>query len=135
MRRAVHQMLDIPPVFKDEVALSIVGPESAPELTRGGRYDAPGTQYLRAFLAARSRYAEDELARAVERGVRRYVILGAGFDTFAYRNPYAEYGLRVFEVDHPTTQAWKRAQLDHCGISIPDSVTFVPVDFERQTLD
>ena len=83
-------------------------------------------------MAARSRYAEDELACAVARGVRQYVVLGAGLDTFAYRNPHA--GLRVFEVDHPATQAWKREQLEAAGIVIPGGLTFVPVDFERQTL-
>jgi len=83
-------------------------------------------------MAARSRYAEDELARAVAQGVRQYVVLGAGLDTFAYRNPHP--CLRVFEVDHPATQAWKREQLASAGIAIPEALTFVPVDFERQTL-
>lgn len=83
-------------------------------------------------MAARSRYAEDELARSVADGVRQYVVLGAGLDTFAYRNPHPD--LRVFEVDHPATQAWKREQLQAAGIAIPSSLTFVPIDFERQTL-
>jgi methyltransferase (TIGR00027 family) len=83
-------------------------------------------------MAARSRYAEDELARAVAQGVKQYVVLGAGLDTFAYRNPYA--GLRVFEVDHPATQSWKRERLQAAEIAVPPSLTFVPVDFERQTL-
>jgi len=90
--------------------------------------------YLRAFLAARSRFAEEQLAAAIERGVRQYVLLGAGLDTFAYRDPYSATGLRVFEVDHPSTQAWKRERLREGGIAIPSSVVFVPVDFERQTL-
>ena len=77
------------------------------------------SSYLRAFVAARSRYAEDELALGVRRGVRQYVILGAGLDTFAYRNPYPEGVLHVFEVDHPATQAWKRARLDEIGIDTP----------------
>jgi methyltransferase (TIGR00027 family) len=85
-------------------------------------------------MAARSRYAEDQLARAVERGTRQYVILGAGLDTFAYRNPHAQRDLRVFEVDHPATQEWKRERLAAAGIAIPASVTFAPVDFEHQTL-
>ncbi len=83
-------------------------------------------------MAVRSRYAEDELAHAVAQGVAQYVVLGAGLDTFAYRNPHP--GLRVFEVDHPATQAWKREQLHAAGIEIPASLTFVPVDFEDQTL-
>jgi methyltransferase (TIGR00027 family) len=83
-------------------------------------------------MAARSRFAEDELARAVAHGVRQYVVLGAGLDTFAYRNPHS--GLRVFEVDHPATQAWKRERLEAAGIAIPTSLTFAPIDFERRTL-
>ena len=83
-------------------------------------------------MAARSRMPKTSSPRAVEHGVRQYVVLGAGLDTFAYRNPYP--GLRVFEVDHPATQAWKRGQLSAAGIAIPTSLTFVPVDFEQQTL-
>ena len=70
---------------------------------------------------------------AVAKGVRQYVVLGAGLDTFAYRNPFAY--LRVFEVDHPATQAWKRDQLQAGGIAIPDGFAFVAVDFEKQTLN
>ncbi len=66
--------------------------------------------------------------------MRQYVILGAGLDTFAYRSPYPGSRLRVFEVDHPATQAWKRARLDASGIDVPDSLTFTPIDFERQAL-
>ncbi len=83
-------------------------------------------------MAARSRYAEDELACAFAQGVRQYVVLGAGLDTFAYRNPHP--GLRVFEVDHSATQAWKREQLQAANIAIPESLTFVTIDFDRQTL-
>lgn len=87
---------------------------------------------MRAFLVARSRYAEDNLQRAVAEGVRQYVLLGAGLDTFAYRNNHA--GLRAFEVDHPATQAWKRELLARSQIAIPASLRFVPVDFEVQSL-
>lgn len=83
-------------------------------------------------MAVRSRFAEDELAQAVAGGTRQYVVLGAGLDTFAYRNPHV--GLRVFEVDHPATQQWKRELLQTAGIEIPEETTFVPVDFERETL-
>jgi methyltransferase (TIGR00027 family) len=87
---------------------------------------------LRAFVSARSRYAEDQLAAFVARVGRQYVVLGAGLDTFAYRNPYS--GLRVFEVDFPATQQWKRALLDEAAIALPEGLTFVPLDFEHQTL-
>jgi methyltransferase (TIGR00027 family) len=94
--------------------------------------DTPLAPYLRASMAARSRYAEDELALGVQGGVTQYVILGAGLDTFAYRNPHP--ALHVFEVDHPNTQTWKRARLKESGISLPGNLTFAPVDFETQTL-
>ena len=85
-------------------------------------------------MAARSRYTEDELALGVRRGVCQYIILGAGLDTFAYRNPYPQGMLHVFEVDHPATQSWKRARLGEVGITLPGNLTFAPVDFETETL-
>ena len=137
MRRAAHQLLDDPKIFDDPVALRIIGKESALALQADPRqYEStPLSPYLRAFVAARSRYAEDELARGARRGVRQYVILGAGLDTFAYRNPYPKGTLHVFEVDHPATQAWKRARLDEIGMTLPADLTFAPVDFETQTLE
>jgi methyltransferase (TIGR00027 family) len=137
MRRAAHQLLDDPKVFDDPIALRIVGKESASILqAKPSQFEnTPLSPYLRAFIAARSRYAEDELAVGVRRGVRQYVILGAGLDTFAYRNPHPEGMLHVFEVDHPTTQSWKRARLQEVGIALPGDLTFAPVDFETQTLE
>ncbi len=132
IRRAAHQLLDQPRVLDDPLALRIIGSEAAEELRSNPKEHHAFSRAFRAFMAARSRYAEDELARAVAHGVRQYVVLGAGLDTFAYRNPHP--GLRVFEVDHPATQAWKREQLQAAGIAIPPALTFVPIDFERQTL-
>ena len=66
---------------------------------------------MRIFIAVRTRFAEDALAAAVERGVGQFVVLGAGLDTFAYRSPLRSR-LRIFEVDHPATQAWKRQRLE-----------------------
>jgi methyltransferase (TIGR00027 family) len=126
IRRAAHQLLDEPKVFDDPLAIAIAGQDSAAE--HGSSY----SRALRAFIAARSRYAEDQLARAVERGVRQYVVLGAGLDTFAYRNPLRSAGLHVFEVDHPATQAWKRARLSEANIAIPNQMTFAAVDFGAQ---
>jgi methyltransferase (TIGR00027 family) len=132
LRRAAHQIHDSPVVFDDPIAVAILG-AYAEELKRTPlRLDRPFSIGLRAFLVARSRYAEDNLRRAVENGVHQYVLLGAGLDTFAYRNPYAR--LRVFEVDHPATQQWKRELLQHNRIAVPESITFTPVDFERQSL-
>ncbi len=133
LRRAAHQIHDSPVVFNDPLAVAILGGTYAEELRRTPlRPDRPFSIGLRAFLVARSRYAEDNLRQAVESGVHQYVLLGAGLDTFAYRNPYKE--LRVFEVDHPATQQWKRELLQGSHIAIPESVTYAPVDFERQSL-
>ncbi|MGA2332564.1 MAG: class I SAM-dependent methyltransferase [Syntrophales bacterium] len=136
MHRSAHQMFDEPRVFDDPLAMRIIGAESSSALQTTPQHYAvaPGSELLRAFIAARSRYAEDALGEAVRRGLRQYVILGAGLDTFAYRNPYTQTRLRVFEVDHPATQSWKRARLEEAGISIPASLTFIPVDFETQTM-
>jgi methyltransferase (TIGR00027 family) len=131
LRRAAHQVLDVPQVFTDPLALAIVGADSE-ALRADSKSTSKMSRLLRAFLVVRSRYAEDGLARAVESGTHQYVVLGAGLDTFAYRNPHP--GLRVFEVDHPATQGWKRRRLEAAGISIPESLTFAPVDFENQTL-
>ena len=132
IRRAAHQLLDEPKVLDDPLALRIIGTEAEAALRSDPKEDHAFARAFRAFMAARSRFAEDELARAVEHAVTQYVVLGAGLDTFAYRNPHR--ALRVFEIDHPATQAWKREQLQEAGIPIPPSLTFVPVDFEHQTL-
>jgi methyltransferase (TIGR00027 family) len=86
------------------------------------------------MASARSRIAEDAMAEAVERGTRQIVILGAGLDTFALRSPHGAREIRVYEVDHPATQAWKRQRLEESQIAIPSSLVFVPVDFEREDL-
>ena len=131
MRRAAHQLFDDPRVFEDPLAIPILGEEPAARL-RYGDHETGGSRHIRAFMAARSRYAEDELTAAIARGATQYVVLGAGLDTYAYRNAHSR--LRVFEVDHPATQSWKRRQLESAGIAIPSSLTFVPTDFEDQSL-
>jgi methyltransferase (TIGR00027 family) len=137
IRRAAHQIMDDPKVFHDPLALRILGVEneSAPQSDPKWSEQSPLSCGLRAFLAARSRYAEDELHTAIKRGVHQYVVLGAGLDTFAYRHQYPEDVLHVFEVDHPATQIWKRTRLEEAGIPIPRTLTFAPVDFETQTLE
>jgi methyltransferase (TIGR00027 family) len=133
LRRATHQLLDNPRVFEDPLAIAVIGDEAAEKLKLGlERLETASSRQIRAFMAARSRYAEDELTAAIERGATQYVVLGAGLDTYAYRNAYSQ--LRVFEVDHPATQAWKRTRLDAAKIATPSSLTFVPTDFEEQTL-
>jgi methyltransferase (TIGR00027 family) len=88
---------------------------------------------MRIFIAARTRFAEDALAAAVEHGARQIVVLGAGLDTFAYRNPFRGL-VRVFEVDHPATQEWKRQRLADAAIPLPPWLTFAPLDFKSATV-
>jgi methyltransferase (TIGR00027 family) len=132
MHRAAHQVLDNPRVFEDPLAIAILGDEAAGLKSPSDKFHTPGARHIRAFVAARSRYAEDELTAAIARGATQYVILGAGLDTHAYRNKHSQ--VHVFEVDHPATQTWKRARLEAAGIAIPSSLTFVPTNFEEQTL-
>jgi methyltransferase (TIGR00027 family) len=129
--RAAHQVLEQGGIFSDPLALRILG-EDAPSIARQAK-ERPSSRRMRLFIAVRTRFAEDALAAAFENGVRQVVVLGAGLDTYAYRNPFGER-LRVFEVDHPATQAWKRQRLRDAAIPLPSSLTFVPVDFERETL-
>jgi methyltransferase (TIGR00027 family) len=132
--RAAHQLADRPPVFEDPFALRLVGARlgEAPPPALARRL-SPAAGPLRAFIAARSRYAESRFAEAHARGLRQYVVLGAGLDTFAWRCALPE--VRVFEVDHPATQAWKRELVARVGLLPPDRAVYAPVDFERDALD
>jgi methyltransferase (TIGR00027 family) len=133
--RAAHQILDLPRVFEDPVALTLLGPRATAGIcAEEGRFNRRYSRYLRGFLVARSRLAEDALSEAVARGVRQYVLLGAGLDTFAHRNPHAAVGLRVFEVDHPATQEWKRQMISNARLKTPGSLVYVPVNFESESL-
>ncbi|WP_280271187.1 class I SAM-dependent methyltransferase [Nocardia wallacei] len=135
--RAYHQVADRGRIFTDPLAAPLLGVTSA-ELSESETLakNHPGAVAVdrprRLFFATRARFAEDRVAAAVAAGVRQVVILGAGLDTFAYRNPHPD--LRVFEVDHPATQEWKRARLAASGIDRPGTLTFVPVDFETRSL-
>ncbi|GAA0361278.1 class I SAM-dependent methyltransferase [Actinoallomurus spadix] len=133
--RAAHLIVDDEPrIFADTLAYTLLGDE-AENLVRYHRLhgDHPILAGARAAATVRSRYTEDRLAEAVARGVTQYVILGAGLDSFAYRAGPAS-GTRVFEVDHPGTQEWKRDRLKKAGVALPGTVTFVPVDFEAAVL-
>ena len=136
LQRAAHQLLETPRVFDDPLALAIIGAEAEAGLRADlESYQTPYRRRQRGNIAARSRHAEDELAKAMRRGVGQYVILGAGLDTFAYRDVAADGALRVFEVDYPATQAWKRDRLAERGLAPTRALTYVPVDFERQRLE
>jgi methyltransferase (TIGR00027 family) len=133
LHRAAHQIVDMPQVFTDPLALRIVGRQAEAEIRAGReRHAQKDASRMRALLAVRSRYTEDCFAEAAARGVDQYVVLGAGLDTFAYRA--LRPGLRVFEVDHPATQGWKRERLKSAAIAIPQTLSYAPVDFERETL-
>jgi len=129
IRRAAHQLMDQPPVLEDPIALQLIGSAYPRHMERASHRVA---RDFRAFMAVRSRYVEDKLAEAVQQGVRQYVVLGAGLDTFAYRNRFPS--LRVFEVDFPATQEWKKQMLARALIAVPAGLTFVPLDFEHHTL-
>jgi methyltransferase (TIGR00027 family) len=133
-RRAAHQVLDRPPVFVDPLAKLVLSPEAQAALHADPRRgnEGIGSSYLRVFLAVRSRIAEDRVAAAYASGVRQCVVLGAGLDTFACRNPFP--GLSVFEVDRPRTQAWKLERLRAAGLTPSPRTVYVPVDFETQTV-
>jgi methyltransferase (TIGR00027 family) len=129
--RAVHQVLEQGRIFADPLAVRILG-EDAAALVRDAEQHS-GRRPMRIFIAARTRFAEDALAAAVAQGVRQLVVLGAGLDTYAYRGAMRDR-LRIFEVDHPATQAWKRQRLAEAAIPLPPTLTFAPVDFECETL-
>lgn len=136
MARARHQALDEPKVMDDPIAMRIVGERRAAEiLSRQPGSEDRIARLLRGGVVGRSRIAEDELHAAMSgHGVSQYVVLGAGLDTFAYRNPHPASALKVFEVDHPATQAWKRRLLREAQVDAPPSLTFVSMNFETQKL-
>jgi methyltransferase (TIGR00027 family) len=136
--RALHQTLDDEPkILDDPISPRLVHAHSdfyQSRLKLLERLPAPTRLRLKATFVMRSQFAEDCLAQAVTNGLRQYVVLGAGLDTFAYRQPSWGNSLRIFEVDHPATQQWKRRRLAEAGVSAPDNVSFVPVDFEKTSL-
>ncbi|WP_027185372.1 class I SAM-dependent methyltransferase [Desulfovibrio inopinatus] len=134
LMRAAHQLLDTPKIFDDPLALRIIGSQAASDIRVQRKYKLRMEKYIRALVVARSEFVEHELAQAIQRGCRQYVLLGAGLDTFAYRNPYAVDGLQVYELDHPATQKWKRQRLKEANITLPESVSFIPAEFDHQSL-
>jgi methyltransferase (TIGR00027 family) len=133
--RAVHREESPPWVIDDYLALPLAGREGRVLLDRL-RAEVP-SPHLLAFsrwMCVRARFPEDIVEQAAASGISQYVILGAGLDSFAYRRGDLLGRLRVFEVDHPATQAWKRRRLTELGVQHPASLVFAPVDFERQTL-
>lgn len=132
--RARHQILDRPRMLDDPFALSILGEQEEAAIRASTSQGGLVARALRGGIVARSRIAEDALARSLRDGMRQYVVLGAGLDTFALRADATPADLRVFEVDHPDTQRWKRQLLANAGIAVPQRLEFVPVDFMVQAL-
>ena len=139
--RARHQLIEGGEIFADPLALDILGPAGAAQVRQALEGDGPQglardagsfSQAMRGALAVRSRIAEDTLREAVAAGATQYVVLGAGLDTFALRGEWPRGLARVFEVDHPSTQAWKRGLAASAGLRMPPGAAYVPVDFERQ---
>ena len=127
--RALHVEVDAPPpVLDDKIGLKLADPDEGWRL----RPDMVpvGTSWFRAAIVARARFIEDLVAEEADHGVMQYVILGAGLDTFAQRRPEIASRLRVFEVDQPGPQEWKRKRLTELGFGVPDWLRLVPVDFE-----
>src|SRR5450432_444076 len=131
IHRAAHQVREGGVIFTDPLAMRILGADAEAQVREAG--DDPFSLALRQYLVVRSRITEDALASAAEQGTRQLVILGAGLDTCAYRSAHGDR-LRIFEVDFPATQDWKRAMLAAAGIDVPKTLVFAPVDFDRQTL-
>jgi methyltransferase (TIGR00027 family) len=131
-QRAAHQVLDRGSILNDPFAMKVLREDEKDVLQFAKAH--PSASIGRLFATARSRIAEDALSRAVEGGMRQIVVLGAGLDTFALRNPHSALGIVIYEVDHPATQAWKRQRLAEAQIAVPSWLVFVPVDFEQDEL-
>ena len=127
--RALHVLSDAPPhVLEDEIGLKLLSPDA--DWRSRGDMDPQFTRPFRASIVARARFIEDLVVEQASHGVGQYVILGAGLDSFAQRRPEVASHLKVFEIDRPGPQAWKRQRLIELGFGVPDWQRFVPVDFE-----
>ena len=134
--RAAHHIFDPEPhILDDRIAERLLDDDTRQGMrAHPDRLRTPLVSALRTHVVVRSRFAEDRLADAVAAGVRQYVLLGAGLDTFAYRQPAWASALPIIEVDQPASQADKRERLARAGIPVPANVTFVPIDFETTSL-
>jgi methyltransferase (TIGR00027 family) len=134
--RAAHQLLDRHPLlFPDPIALKLLGPDAEDAIHgMSQRHQSPYGKGLRSHVCLRSRFAEDMLAREAADGARWYILVGAGFDTFAYRQPAWARSLRIVEIDHPATQVAKRQMLEAAGILLPENLTFAAAEFTQEAL-
>lgn len=134
--RAAHQLLDAQPLILDDpIVVLLIGSDGVQLIHETAEhYYTPARQALRAHVVLRSRFTEDRLEAAVHRYVKQYIILGAGFDTFIFRQPEWAHVLKIFEVDQPGTQALKRTLMSAVGLSMPENADFVAIDFEKESL-
>jgi methyltransferase (TIGR00027 family) len=130
--RAIHQTFEGGAIFKDPLASRILDEQTAVSLNEMAADES--LRPMRLFTAARSRFSEDTMANCVAGSARQVVVLGAGLDTFSLRNPFANLGVCVFEVDYVATQVWKRERIRAAGLIEPQSLIFAPIDFERERL-
>lgn len=134
--RAVHQLLDEkPPILTDPISPLLIGESGVREIRENAEaHEALPARALRSHIVLRSRYAEDRLRHAVESGIDRFVTLGAGYDTFSFRQPSWAHKVEIVEIDHPATQRAKIDAAERVGLLIPENVTFLSIDLERQDL-
>ncbi len=134
--RGVHQLLDARPLILDDPSsLDLLGPDVVRQIRESAEHHRTlQSQALRAHIVLRSRFAEDCLQDAAGRGIAQYVILGAGFDTFAFRQPAWAELLKIFEVDQPASQAWKKSRIEDADLSVAANLTFAGIDFEHESL-
>jgi methyltransferase (TIGR00027 family) len=128
--RAAHQLVDKPLILNDPIAVGLV-PEASEQAMLAALDNHHDQVALRSLFAFRSRFAEDRLAEAAARNVRQYVIVGAGLDTFAWRQPDHARSMKIFAVDHVATLAWTQVRFWERGLPKPENLTFVPVDLEE----
>lgn len=135
IRRAAHQLFDDPLILNDPIVVGLV-PEASESAIRDSLDEpgAPEAKLFRCMFAMRSRFAEDRLAQAAVRGVRQYVMVGAGLDTFPWRQPDFAKTMQIFAADHPASLAWTQGRLRQHGLSKPSNLTYVPADLEERRL-
>jgi methyltransferase (TIGR00027 family) len=132
IRKAAHQLLDEPRIFNDPIVVGLV-----PEVSEQATLDdpaAPDPKLFRCLFAMRSQFGEERLAQAAGRGVRQYVMVGAGLDTFPWRQPDYAKNMQIFAADHPASLAWTQQRFRERGFSAPSNLNFVPVDLEELRL-
>ena len=134
--RAAHQLLDAPLIFEDPIAVGLV-PEASEEVirSRATEHQTKESVLLRSLFALRSRFAEDRLRKAAARGVHQYVIVGAGLDTFPWRQPAYARGMAIFLVDHQSSLTWTQTRFLERGLSTPSNLTFVPLDLDQDNVE